>query len=103
VIPLSANTGIAALHGKNVTVDAFLAACPGTAKNHKDAASIRTTHPIPASCGVYYFEVKVVSKGRDGQVIVCFRKLEYTVDSFINYVSYQQSCKSKIHGHCRDL
>jgi len=35
-------------------------------KNHKDASSVRATHPIPASCGIYYFEVKIVSKGRDG-------------------------------------
>merc|ERR1712062_969980 len=38
----------------------------GTGKTHKDAASVRATHPIPASCGIYYFEVKVISKGRDG-------------------------------------
>ncbi|KAH8020000.1 hypothetical protein HPB51_023875 [Rhipicephalus microplus] len=38
----------------------------GVGKNHKDAASVRATHPIPAACGLYYFEVKIVSKGRDG-------------------------------------
>ncbi|KAG1688797.1 Ran-binding protein 9 [Nymphon striatum] len=38
----------------------------GVGKGHKDAASIRATHPIPASCGLYYFEVKIVSKGREG-------------------------------------
>lgn len=38
----------------------------GYGKTHKDAASVRTTHPIPAACGLYYFEVKIVSKGRDG-------------------------------------
>ncbi|XP_035679367.1 ran-binding protein 9-like isoform X1 [Branchiostoma floridae] len=38
----------------------------GIGKNHKDAASVRATHPIPSSCGIYYFEVKIVSKGRDG-------------------------------------
>ena len=27
---------------------------------------MRATHPIPASCGLYYFEVRIVSKGRDG-------------------------------------
>jgi len=40
----------------------------GPGKNHKDAASVRATHPIPTSCGIYYFEVKVISKGRDGYV-----------------------------------
>ncbi|KAF3854404.1 hypothetical protein F7725_022459 [Dissostichus mawsoni] len=38
----------------------------GHGKNHKDAASVRATQPIPAACGIYYFEVKIVSKGRDG-------------------------------------
>uniref|UniRef100_T1IZ84 Ran-binding protein 9 n=1 Tax=Strigamia maritima TaxID=126957 RepID=T1IZ84_STRMM len=38
----------------------------GVGKTHKDAASVRATHAIPAACGLYYFEVKIVSKGRDG-------------------------------------
>ena len=37
---------------------------PGT--EDKDAASVRTDHPVPARCGLYYFEVKVVSSGNDG-------------------------------------
>lgn len=27
---------------------------------------MQATHPIPAACGLYYFEVRIVSKGRDG-------------------------------------
>ncbi|CAG0883714.1 unnamed protein product [Darwinula stevensoni] len=38
----------------------------GHGNTHKDAASVRATHPIPAACGLYYFEVTIVSKGRDG-------------------------------------
>ena len=38
----------------------------GVGKSHNDAASVRTTCHIPASCGLYYFEVKIISKGRDG-------------------------------------
>lgn len=38
----------------------------GHGKNHKDAASVQANHPIPSVCGLYYFEVKIVSKGRDG-------------------------------------
>lgn len=40
----------------------------GSGKTHKDAASVRSDCQIPASCGIYYFEVKVVSKGRDGYI-----------------------------------
>jgi len=38
-------------------------------KTHKDAASVRATHPIPSACGIYYFEVRIISKGRDGWVL----------------------------------
>lgn len=38
----------------------------GVGKSHNDAASVRTQHPIPAACGLYYFEVRIISKGRDG-------------------------------------
>jgi len=38
----------------------------GNGKTHKEASSVRATSAIPASCGIYYFEVKIVSKGRDG-------------------------------------
>lgn len=40
----------------------------GVGKTHKDAASVRAAYPIPAACGLYYFEIKVVSKGRDGYI-----------------------------------
>lgn len=38
----------------------------GVGKNPKDAASVRATFPIPAACGLYYFEIRIISKGRDG-------------------------------------
>lgn len=44
----------------------------GVGKTHKDAASVRATHAIPAACGIYYFEVRIVSKGRDGWVVRSF-------------------------------
>lgn len=47
-------------------VDMYTFCFSGHGKTPKDAASVRATHPIPAACGIYYFEVKIVSKGRDG-------------------------------------
>ncbi|XP_075170052.1 ran-binding protein M [Haematobia irritans] len=35
-------------------------------KQNNDAASVRTAHPIPPACGIYYFEVKIISKGKNG-------------------------------------
>lgn len=57
----------------------FLVWLTGSGKNHKDAASVRTAHPIPAACGVYYFEIKVISKGRDGSVILYSTVCRYGV------------------------
>ena len=31
----------------------------GNGKTHKEASSVRATHSIPASCGIYYFEVRL--------------------------------------------
>ncbi|KAJ6221325.1 hypothetical protein RDWZM_007137 [Blomia tropicalis] len=38
----------------------------GVGKSHKDAAAVRATHSIPQSCLLYYYEVRIISKGRDG-------------------------------------
>ncbi|CAF1076674.1 unnamed protein product [Adineta steineri] len=38
----------------------------GPGKSHKDAASVRSDHPIPSLTGIYYYEVRILSKGRDG-------------------------------------
>uniref|UniRef100_W8B2G5 Ran-binding proteins 9/10 n=1 Tax=Ceratitis capitata TaxID=7213 RepID=W8B2G5_CERCA len=38
----------------------------GVGNKHDGSASVRTAHPIPPACGLYYFEVKIVSKGKDG-------------------------------------
>lgn len=55
----------------------------GYGKTHKDAASVRATHPIPSACGLYYFEVKIVSKGRDGYVLDVF-----VVKIFLIFISF---------------
>ena len=38
----------------------------GPGNEFEDAASVRADHPVPADSGLYYFEVTVVNKGRDG-------------------------------------
>lgn len=40
----------------------------GPGKTQKDAASVRATFPIPPACGLYYFELKIVDRGRDGYI-----------------------------------
>ncbi|VDK82512.1 unnamed protein product [Litomosoides sigmodontis] len=38
---------------------------PNQEMNAKDAAAVRTDHPIPITCGVYYFEVTIVCSGAE--------------------------------------
>ena len=40
----------------------------GPGDEDKDAASVRADHPIPFDVSLYYYEVQVVNKGRDGFV-----------------------------------
>ncbi|OJD17640.1 hypothetical protein AJ78_02290 [Emergomyces pasteurianus Ep9510] len=37
-----------------------------------EAASCRADHPMPPQCGIYYFEVTILSKPRDGMICVGF-------------------------------
>ena len=34
--------------------------------SHDEAAAVRANHAMPRQCGIYYFEVTVMSKGKDG-------------------------------------
>jgi hypothetical protein len=31
-----------------------------------DAASVRADHPIPSACGIYYYEITILSRGSQG-------------------------------------
>ncbi len=43
-----------------------LAKFSGTQKTHDEAAAVRADFPMPRQCGIYYYEVTVISKGKDG-------------------------------------
>ena len=38
---------------------------PAKGTDH-DAASVRADHPIPSTCGIYYYEVTIISRGNQG-------------------------------------
>uniref|UniRef100_A0A1A9VGL5 Ran-binding proteins 9/10 homolog n=1 Tax=Glossina austeni TaxID=7395 RepID=A0A1A9VGL5_GLOAU len=44
----------------------YKAGAVGVGKPQNEAASVRTAHPIPPACGIYYFEVKIISKSKNG-------------------------------------
>jgi len=44
----------------------------GVTKNADEAASLRSDHPMPKECGLYYFEVTILSRGKDGLIGIGF-------------------------------
>ncbi|KAF1939025.1 ran-binding protein [Clathrospora elynae] len=46
-----------------------LAKFSGTQKTHDEAAAVRADFPMPRQCGIYYYEITVISKGKDGRMI----------------------------------
>lgn len=46
-----------------------LAKFSGTQKSHDEAASVRADYPMPRQCGIYYYEITIISKGKEGRMI----------------------------------
>jgi len=46
-----------------------LAKFSGTQKTHDEAAAVRADFPMPRQCGIYYFEITVISKGKEGRMV----------------------------------
>ncbi|KAI9592137.1 hypothetical protein BDF19DRAFT_425629 [Syncephalis fuscata] len=44
----------------------------GSGKSDNDAAALRANRPMPVQAGIYYFEVEIISKGRDGYIGIGF-------------------------------
>lgn len=38
-------------------------------KHDHEAAALRADHPMPPQCGIYYFEIKIESKPKEGYVV----------------------------------
>ncbi len=54
--------------GLDVLADGLEVRFSGVSKSgaHDEAAAVRADHPMPRQCGIYYYEVTVVSKGKEG-------------------------------------
>ncbi|KAI9805794.1 MAG: hypothetical protein M1825_000408 [Sarcosagium campestre] len=45
---------------------------PEKSHEHIEAATVRADNPMPPQCGIYYYEVMVVSKGKEGTIGIGF-------------------------------
>ena len=64
---------------------------------HDEAAAVRADHPMPRRCGIYYYEVTVMSKGKEGLVLsfFAFLKLLFFSDYF-QLVVFMARCKRRV-------
>eukprot|EP00912_Choanoflagellata_sp_UC4_P001560 UC4_evm1s991 len=42
----------------------------GQGDSEKDAVSVRANRPLPPACGLYYYEIKIINRGRQGFIAV---------------------------------
>ncbi|PRW56754.1 Ran-binding 10 [Chlorella sorokiniana] len=52
----------------------------GPGSDDRDAAAVRTNHPVPADCPLFYFEVEITSRGRDGFIGIGFSTGDVKLD-----------------------
>ncbi|WPH04822.1 Hypothetical protein R9X50_00771900 [Acrodontium crateriforme] len=60
------------MNGLDILADGTEIRFVGVTKTSDEAASTRTDHPMPKECGLYYFEVTILSKHKDGLIGIGF-------------------------------
>ena len=68
VSPLPSKWGEVDKHGGlEIAADGLDVKYVGPPKTHEhEAEAARADHPMPSQCGIYYFEVSIISKGKEG-------------------------------------
>ncbi|KAJ5895567.1 hypothetical protein N7495_007258 [Penicillium taxi] len=51
-----------------------------TDKHDHEAASLRTNNPMPPQCGIYYYEITIESKPKDGMIAIGFSNSKASVE-----------------------
>ena len=71
VSPLPSKWGEVDKHGGlEITADGMEVKYVGLTKLHEhEAVAARADQPMPPECGLYYFEVTIISKGKEGSVV----------------------------------
>lgn len=49
-------------------------------KMELEAAAVRADHPMPPQCGIYYFEVEIKNKSKDGMIAVGFSSQQASLE-----------------------
>ncbi|KAI8576371.1 hypothetical protein K450DRAFT_192816 [Umbelopsis ramanniana AG] len=64
----------------DISSDGVDASYCGSGRNDHDAAAVRSTFTAKPQCGIFYFEIEIVSKGRDGYISIGFCDADASMD-----------------------
>ncbi len=59
---------------------------PANKLSDHEAAAARTDHPMPPECGIYYYEVTIVNKGKEGMIGVGFSGSKASLEKLPGWV-----------------
>jgi hypothetical protein len=54
----------------------------GNGKNDDEVSSVRANYAMRRQCGIYYFEIQVISKGTDGKIGIGFCRRINSLERF---------------------
>ena len=60
------------MSGVDIMADGTEVRFSGVTKTTDEAAAVRSNHPMPKECGIFYFEVTVLSRGKEGWIGIGF-------------------------------
>ena len=60
------------MSGLEILVDGSEVRFSGVTKTQDEAASVRANHPMPRECGLYYYEITILSRGKDAFIGIGF-------------------------------
>lgn len=68
------------MNGLELLADGTEARFVGVTKTQDEAAAVRSDHPMPKQCGIYYYEVTILSRGKDGLIGIGFSSRKATLN-----------------------
>ncbi|KAF2169311.1 hypothetical protein M409DRAFT_20537 [Zasmidium cellare ATCC 36951] len=60
------------MNGLEIMADGTEVRFNGVTKSTDEAAAVRSDYPMPKECGIFYFEVTILSRGKDGLIGIGF-------------------------------
>ncbi|KAI7906608.1 concanavalin A-like lectin/glucanase domain-containing protein [Cokeromyces recurvatus] len=72
----------------DISLDHMQLTYKGNGKDESEVSSVRANHAMRKQCGIYYFEIQILSKGVDGHIGIGFCRKLNSLDRFPGWEEY---------------